>query len=210
MITNAHKITEKSLEEVFYEETKRAIDIVASVTMLAVFLPVMMATAAMIALTSKGSAIYAQKRLTKGGKIFYIYKFRTMAYDAEKHTGAVLAQDADPRVTKLGRFLRVTRLDELPQLINVVIGDMSLIGPRPERPEIAIEAAKKIPGFHNRLSVRAGITGLAQVSSGYASNIHGLSRKLRLDNIYIRNRSIKLDIYIAYRTVKVMISKAGR
>ncbi|MCL4145655.1 UNVERIFIED_CONTAM: hypothetical protein GTU68_001079, partial [Idotea baltica] len=126
-------------------------------------LPAMLIVAVVIRATSPGPAIYLQRRLTKGGKVFTIFKFRSMAATAEKESGAVMAAAGDMRVTPFGRFIRSTRLDELPQLINVMIGDMSFIGPRPERPELAKQLEEKLPDMPRRLEVNAGLTGLAQI-----------------------------------------------
>ncbi len=153
--------------------------------------------------------IFSQRRLTRHGKVFTMYKFRTMSVDAEQKTGAVWAVSEDPRVTKIGRVLRKFRIDELPQLLNVLAGDMSLIGPRPERPEIAAKLKKELPAFQRRLEVKAGITGLAQVGSGYASCVRSYQRKLALDLIYINNRCLLLDLRIALKTVFVVLTGAG-
>ena len=136
-------------------------------------------------------------------------KFRTMRQDAERETGAVIAQLHDVRVTGVGRFLRKTRLDELPQLWNVFQGDMSLIGPRPERPELAKNFEKKIKGFNRRLGVKAGLTGLAQVIQGYPDYTDGYRQKLALDILYIKRRSVFLDMWIALKTIGVVMSGSG-
>jgi lipopolysaccharide/colanic/teichoic acid biosynthesis glycosyltransferase len=132
-----------------------------------------------------------------------------MRVDAESTSGAVLATRGDPRVTPIGAFLRKTRLDELPQLLNVLKGEMSLIGPRPERPEIASQLSQSIPRFHRRLEARAGLTGLAQVVQGYPDGRKGYRRKVGLDLIYIRKRSPLLDMWIALRTVSVVLTGSG-
>jgi lipopolysaccharide/colanic/teichoic acid biosynthesis glycosyltransferase len=132
-----------------------------------------------------------------------------MRVDAEDGTGAVWAKSSDPRVTPVGSFLRLTRLDELPQLVNVIIGDMSLVGPRPERPEMSLELVKEYPQFHRRTEVKAGLTGLAQVDSGYASSISEYKEKLTLDIEYIDKRCFKLDFIISLKTIVVMINKVG-
>ncbi len=192
-----------------YEIVKAAFDFIVASALILVLFPLMLLVAALVKLTSPGPAIYSQVRLTKGGKKFTMFKFRTMCNDAERGTGAVWAKKGDPRVTKLGAFLRKTRLDELPQLVNVVRGEMSLIGPRPERPEIATELVKVLPRFSKRLEVKAGITGLAQTYSGYASNYDDYRRKLALDIKYVRDRSVAMDAAIIARTVRVVVSGDG-
>lgn len=188
---------------------KRGIDVLLAIFLLALLLPLMLIIAVAVRLSSPGPAVFAQRRLTDGGKVFTMYKFRTMRFDAEKGTGAVMARKSDPRVTLLGRFLRKTRLDELPQLLNVIVGDMSLIGPRPERPEIAKQLAKDLPEMRKRLAVKAGLTGLAQVNVGYASSAEDYKEKLDLDLKYIENRSLLLDLRILLRTIKVIITGFG-
>lgn len=184
-------------------------DVVGALLLLAVFSPLMLIIATAVKLTSRGPVIFVQRRLTCGGQVFSMYKFRTMHVNAERHTGPVWASKDDPRVTRMGRFLRRYRLDELPQLWNVVRGDMSLIGPRPERPELALRLERELPGFSRRLEVKGGITGLAQVSAGYAGCGESYQRKLALDIEYVNNRSLALDLRIAARTVVVMLTGFG-
>jgi len=191
-----------------YEAVKRGFDIFLSATLLTLASPVMFTVALAVRLTSPGRALYLQKRLTRGGRTFDMYKFRSMCVDAEAG-GAAFAKAKDPRVTPIGKFIRLTRLDELPQLINVLIGDMSLIGPRPERPEMARELAKEMPNFNRRLIVRAGLTGLAQVEGGYASDTESYKQKLALDLEYISKRSIALDCKIAWKTISVILTGHG-
>lgn len=138
-----------------------------------------------------------------------MYKFRTMVSNAESKTGAVFAEQGDARVTKIGKLMRQTRLDELPQLFNVLAGDMSLIGPRPERPEIAEMLSRKLPLFRKRLDVKAGLTGLAQTRLGYSASLRHYRRKVALDAIYIDNCCLFLDMKIALRTLSVLISSFG-
>ncbi len=192
-----------------YENVKRAFDIFGSLALIIVFAPVMGISAVLVGATSRGPIIFRQQRLTRGGEEFTMYKFRTMRLDAEAGMGAVWASDADPRVTRVGRFLRLSRLDELPQLFNVLVGDMSLIGPRPERPELARQLEQEIPLFGRRIEVKAGITGLAQVASGYAASIGSYRTKLAFDIEYVENRSLALDLEIAWKTLKVMLTGAG-
>lgn len=148
---------------------------------------------------------YMQERVGKDGRLFRVVKLRSMVNDAEKN-GAQWAEKDDPRVTRVGRFIRKTRIDELPQLINVLLGDMSIIGPRPERPKFVMEFNEQIPGFIERLCVKPGLTGWAQVNGGYDVKP---AEKLALDLYYIENRSVKLDILIMIKTICVMFSGSG-
>lgn len=194
----------------FYPKLKRVGDVVGASVLLVGFSPLMLAVAVAIKLTSKGPVIFRQTRLTRGGKVFTILKFRTMRQDAEALTGAVWASERDPRITKLGHYLRTLRIDELPQLLNVITGDMSLIGPRPERPEFATKLQEQLPSFNRRLEVKAGITGLAQVGAGYAADVESYRKKLALDRVYIKNHGFLMDLRIALRTVVVMLTGQGR
>lgn len=193
----------------YYETTKRGVDIFGASVLLVLLSPLMLCLCFAVRLTSRGPAIYTQRRLTQGKKVFHMYKFRTMVNDAESKTGPVWTASTDPRITPIGRFLRLSRLDELPQLLNVVIGDMSLIGPRPERPEFAAELSGELPSFYRRLEVKAGITGLAQVGPGYASNLQAYRKKLAFDLMYIKHRCLLLDLRIAAKTVLVIITGTG-
>lgn len=192
-----------------YQRLKRIFDIIGSIALLVILSPVMMLTALAVRLSSPGPVIFRQLRLTNGGREFVILKFRTMRQDAESKTGAVWASSGDPRITRIGTFLRKTRLDELPQLFNVLAGEMSLIGPRPERPEFAKQLEAELPSFNRRLEVKAGITGLAQIGNGYASCLESYRRKLALDRLYVKEQSFLLDLRIALRTVIVVITGDG-
>ena len=192
-----------------YDHVKRGIDVIGALTLGIILTPCMIGVAAVVRASSPGPILYRQRRLTQGGKEFMLCKFRTMRQDAERESGAVVAQLHDNRVTSVGRILRKTRLDELPQLWNVLQGDMSLIGPRPERPELAKNFEKKIRGFSRRLGVKAGLTGLAQVIQGYPEYTDGYRQKLALDVLYIKKKSIALDLWIAMKTVGVVISGSG-
>lgn len=181
---------------------KRIEDIVVAGCMLLVTSPFFLVIAFLIKGTDKGPVFYTQQRLTKGGKVFRIYKFRTMVVGAEKKSGPVKAGDKDSRVLPVGRFLRATRMDELPQLINILKGDMSLVGPRPERPELARIITKNIPEFEYRTKVKAGLTGYAQVYGRYCTTSYD---KLKLDLTYIRNYSIWMDLKLILMTPKVLL-----
>ena len=185
--------------------TKRFIDILLCTIGLLVAIPIIIITAIVIKLESKGPIFYLQERLGLGGKVFKLIKLRSMTVDAEKD-GMQWAKKDDPRVTKVGKFIRKTRIDELPQILNVLKGDMTLIGPRPERPEFTVQFEKEIPGFVNRLCVLPGITGWAQVNGGY--NITP-KEKLAFDLEYIENQSLRKDILIIWKTIRIVITGEG-
>ena len=183
---------------------KRSMDIVISAIVLLILALPMLLIAAAIKLEDGGPVFYRQKRLTRNGREFDILKFRSMIVDAEKYDGAVLATDNDPRITKVGRFMRPFRIDELPQLLNILKGDMSIVGPRPERKVIADEYCADIPEFAYRLKVRGGLTGYAQIYGKYNTSAYD---KLRLDLMYIENYSLLLDIKLMILTVRILFSK---
>ena len=185
---------------------KRAFDVCFAALLAIATLPVMLLAALAIRLTSRGPVLYRQQRLGKDGRPFTMVKLRTMHVDAERATGPVLASANDPRVTRLGRYLRALRLDELPQLWNVCRGDMSFVGPRPERPEFVRRFERDIPGYAERLKVRPGLTGYAQVNGEYRTSA---ATKLKYDLAYIYNRSFWLDLRILTETVKVMLTRRG-
>jgi len=182
---------------------KRSIDLVFGSIAAIISLPIALLLMVLIKIDG-GPVFYLQERLTRGGKLFKIYKFRTMIPDAEKISGPVLAEDKDPRITALGRFMRAIRLDELPQIINIVKGEMSLVGPRPERPFFTEQFEKEIPEYRFRLKVKAGLTGLAQVEGKYNTSVED---KLRYDLIYINNYSILRDFVIMLQTLKILFLK---
>jgi len=157
-----------------------------------------------IKLEDGGPVFYKQKRMTRNGHEFEILKFRSMIVDAEKYAGAVLATGDDPRITKVGKVIRATRLDEIPQILNILKGDMSIVGPRPERKVIADEYRKEIPEFDYRLKVRGGLTGYAQIYGKYNTSPYD---KLRLDLMYIENYSLLLDIKLIILTLRIIFSK---
>lgn len=188
---------------------KRIMDIVVSILFLIVGLPLMALIGIVIRLNSKGPALYLQRRVGYRGREFTLFKFRTMRTDAEKETGAVWATPDDPRVTGIGRFMRSTRLDELPQFLNVLMGNMSLVGPRPERRVFVDEFSKKIPFYTRRMNVKPGITGWAQIRRGYDTSLDDVREKLQYDLFYLENMSISLDIKILLNTFWVMITAKG-
>ncbi len=181
---------------------KRAFDLVVATVASVIALPLVPFIAIAVKLSSPGPVLYVQKRVGLGGRPFDLYKFRTMVANAEENTGPVLAAEDDPRITKVGRFLRATRLDELPQLINVIKGDMSFVGPRPERPMFVEQLSETIPEYGYRLKVRPGITGLAQVQGKYDTDP---ADKLRYDLYYIRNYSPLLDLQLLLQTARVIL-----
>lgn len=190
-----------SLEQKFL---KRTIDIVLAVIMLTVAMPFMLFTAIAVKLQDGGPVLYRQERLTLHGKSFTLYKFRSMVVDAEKQHGMQLSTQNDSRITKVGEFIRRTRLDELPQLWNVIIGDMSLVGPRPERPEFVKEHIRTMPEFSYRLKIRAGLTGYAQVVGKYNTTTYD---KLKMDLEYLTSYSLLLDFKILFLTLKVLFQR---
>jgi lipopolysaccharide/colanic/teichoic acid biosynthesis glycosyltransferase len=181
----------------------RAFDITGSVILLLLTSPLLLFSAVVVKATSRGPVIYKQKRVGKAGSIFILYKFRTMIDGAEEKTGPVWAQKDDGRVTPVGKILRCSRLDELPQLFNVFRGDMSMVGPRPERPYF-VSRHMALQGV--RLSVKPGLTGLAQVRAFY--NLKP-EHKVKYDSLYIQNRSLLLNIYILLQTIPVVFLKRG-
>jgi len=185
--------------------TKRAVDVCVAAAGLAVLSPLMAALAALIKLESRGPAIYRQRRLGLGCRPFQMLKFRSMVDQAEQETGPVWAQDDDPRCTPLGRILRPLHLDELPQLVNVLRGEMSLIGPRPERPELSEDLLQTMPAYRARLAVKPGITGWAQVNQGYDRGMDDVRRKLEYDLFYVRRGGLLFDAVILLRTIDAVI-----
>ena len=163
----------------------------------------------LIKLTSRGPILYRQKRVGLQGKVFHCYKFRTMKSDAEADTGPTWASDDDPRITKVGRFLRISRLDEIPQVWNVLKGDMAFVGPRPERPEFVEQLAMKIPYYNLRHATRPGITGWAQTCYKYGNTFEDSKQKLRYDLYYIKNCSLAFDIWIMFTTIRTVLLGKG-
>jgi sugar transferase (PEP-CTERM system associated) len=188
---------------------KRAASILISIVGLALTLPLLPFIILAVKLTSAGPAFYRQKRVGCDGIVFNCYKFRTMRADAEADTGATWALDDDPRITRVGKFLRMSRLDEIPQLWNVLKGDMSLVGPRPERPEFTDYLSREIPYYQLRHTIRPGITGWAQIRYRYANSLDDAREKLRYDLFYIKNMSIGLDLLVFFQTIKVILFSQG-
>lgn len=193
-----------------YELGKRLLDIIGAIVGLAIFLVLLPFISVAIAVESGFPILYWQERLGKGGKEFKIVKFRTMYQDAEKDGKAQMAGEKDPRITRIGNFLRSTRLDEFPQFWNVLHGEMSLAGPRAERAQWVATFQQEIPFYRARLLVKPGISGWAQVNYGYAANVEDTSVKLEYDLYYIKHRSVLMDIAIILRTVSTMLGGKGR
>ena len=223
---------------VMYRVLKRLIDIVGALVGLVLALPLLIVVPILIKLDSPGPVFYRQTRVGIDrrkkdrrycqktgiardkrsrdrrredyyGELFKVIKFRTMVHEAEKQSGPVWATKGDSRVTRLGQFLRKSRIDEIPQFINVLKGDMALVGPRPERPHFVEKLAEEVEGYTERLAVKPGLTGLAQVESGYDSSIATVARKVRLDQKYIQEMSLTTDVKILLKTVKVVLTGKG-
>ena len=188
---------------------KRVIDLLTSLCALIVGLPLMTLIAIAIKVSSPGPVLYRQTRVGEGGRYFTLYKFRSMQTDAESDSGPTWAKDQDPRVTGIGRILRHCRFDELPQLLNVLRGDMSLVGPRPERPELEGKLIELVPLYVQRQLVKPGITGWAQVRHGYCTSVADARVKLQYDLFYIKNMSLALDLLILFMTTKTVIRRMG-
>ncbi|UNC93465.1 sugar transferase [Candidatus Contubernalis alkaliaceticus] len=186
------------------EQIKRGLDCIVAVIGLVITLPITLLTGLAIKLTSPGQVFFLQERVGRKGKLFMLYKFRTMVENAEGNTGPVLATENDPRITRVGKILRAARIDEIPQLINVLKGDMSIVGPRPERPVFVEQFEKEIPGYSYRHLMKAGITGLAQVAGNYSTSVED---KLRYDLLYTSGSSSVVDLKIMLQTIKVLMMK---
>ncbi len=187
---------------------RRGRDLIAGSALLVLTLPVTVVAAGLIKLDSPGPVFYRQTRVGRHGKTFTLLKFRSMRVDAERE-GPRWASVGDPRVTRVGRFLRLTRIDELPQLLNVLRGDMSLIGPRPERPHFVDQLAEVVPDYQSRHEIPPGITGWAQVNYPYGASVEDARHKLTYDLYYLRHRSRGLDFRILLRTVRVVLFGIG-
>jgi lipopolysaccharide/colanic/teichoic acid biosynthesis glycosyltransferase len=179
---------------------KAAADVLVAAALLIPAVPVMLACVALVRLTSRGPAVYTQTRVGRGGRVFTLYKIRTMYHDCESLTGPRWCLPGDPRITPVGWWLRKLHLDELPQLVNVLRGDMSLVGPRPERPEIVKRLRQSVPGYDRRHAVTPGITGFAQIHLPPDSCIRSVKNKLVYDLFYVRNRSARLELFILFAT----------
>ena len=188
---------------------KRLMDVAAATIGLAVSLPIVALLAIAIKLTSPGPVFYRQERVGQDGRLFFVWKLRSMRQDAEAETGPVWATREDSRVTRVGRLMRRSRLDELPQLWNVLNGDMSLVGPRPERPQFVRDLTRQIPFYGQRHVVKPGVTGWAQVRYTYGASIEDATEKLQYDLYYIKHMSVAFDLYIVFDTIKTVVMRAG-
>lgn len=192
----------------WFNPIKRGLDILLVLLAAPILLPLALALSIIIRIGSRGPAIYRQQRIGLNGQTFTLLKFRSMRVDAEVD-GAQFTTANDPRITTFGKLLRKTRLDEIPQLWNVLKGEMSLVGPRPERPQFVNEYEESIPHYELRHSVRPGLTGWAQIETGYSSDREGTARKLERDFYYIKYRAISLDLFIIYRTIRTVVFGSG-
>jgi sugar transferase (PEP-CTERM system associated) len=188
---------------------KRAMDITFSLTLLIATLPLLIILSILIKLDSRGPVFYRQARVGLRGQVFSIYKFRSMVVDAESKSGAKWAQAGDPRVTRIGRFIRRMRIDEIPQVLNVLKGEMSFVGPRPERPEFVKELSKEIRFYNERHRTKPGLTGWAQINYPYGASVKDANEKLKYDLYYLKNRSILLDIFILLQTLRIVVFGEG-
>ena len=189
---------------------KEILDRIMAAVGLVVFAPLLAVLAVLIKLTSPGPVFFLQRRVGKDGRLFNIIKLRTMVTDAEQATGPIWAQENDPRITPIGRFLRATHLDEVPQLLNVLKGEMSLVGPRPERPVFVEQFRYQIPHYEKRLSVKPGITGLAQVCHTYDETLRDVRKKLAYDLMYIRKMCLMVDLAIMLLTLRRVTGRGAR
>ncbi|MDO8986878.1 MAG: sugar transferase, partial [Coriobacteriia bacterium] len=190
----------------WFGSAKRIVDVLGSLVLLVVLSPVLLVASLAILIAMGWPVVFSQERSGKDTKPFTVYKLRTMVQGAELETGPVLAVENDSRITPLGRFLRTYRLDELPQLLNILFGQMSFVGPRPERPFFVTTYINEIPGYRERFRIKPGVTGLAQVSGGYATTPE---RKLKYDLIYMYHQNLSMDLQIIIETLRVVLTGRG-
>ena len=193
-----------------YEIVKRSGDIIFAIVIGVISLILYPFAILAVKISSPGPIFYRQKRVGQLGKVFEIVKFRTMRKDAEKDTGAIWTTENDPRITKVGNFLRKTRLDEVPQVWNILKGEMSFVGPRAERPEFHDLLRKNVPFYEERYLIKPGLSGWAQINFHYGSSVQDAAEKLKYDLYYIKNRSLLLDLGIILKTVRIAFKQAGR
>ena len=188
---------------------KRTVDVICSLLLLLLLWPIMLLTAVAVRFESRGPVLFRQTRVGRDGRVFTLMKFRSMRMDAEQQTGPVWTAEDDPRVTRVGRFIRKTRLDELPQLFNVLAGSMSLVGPRPERRHFVDDLSEQIPYYHLRHIVKPGITGWAQINYPYGSSVEDALHKLQFDLFYVKNHSVLFDLSVLFSTIKTVVLQQG-
>lgn len=193
-----------------YDLAKRALDFIGGIVAGIIALPILCIVALLVKWSSPGPVFFSQTRVGRLGRKFTMYKVRTMVADAEKQSGAVWAKENDPRTTRIGQFLRTTRLDELPQLWNIIRGEMSFVGPRAERPEFHKDIKEGVPFYEERYLIKPGLTGWAQIKYPYGASIKDTAEKLQYDLYYIKHRSIALDLAIVVKTLNIVLRKAGR
>jgi lipopolysaccharide/colanic/teichoic acid biosynthesis glycosyltransferase len=189
---------------------KEVLDRVCALVGLVLFLPALAICGILIKATSAGPVFFVQRRVGRNGKVFGIIKLRTMVSDAEQSTGPIWAQENDPRVTRIGRLLRATHFDEVPQLVNVLRGEMAIVGPRPERPVFVEQFRRRIPNYEARHLVKPGITGLAQVYHHYDETIRDVKRKLGYDLLYVKKMCLMIDVAIVFLTIRRLTGKGAR
>ena len=208
LISSARAPGRAEQEPAWTGTVRRLRDITGSLLLLFLTLPLCLLVACLIKLESRGPVMYRQERVGLHGKVFTLLKFRSMRQDAEAR-GPAWAQQQDPRVTRVGAFIRRTRIDELPQLINVLKGEMGFVGPRPERPHFVDQLAEVIPFYRDRACVKPGITGWAQVNYPYGASIEDARQKLSYDLYYVKHRNLFLDVLILFATVRVILFQEG-
>lgn len=204
-LQGARAVRESRLERALH----RGLDIVASLLLILLTLPLLLLVAVAIRIDSRGPILYRQERVGRDGRVFTILKFRSMSVDAEAGGTEVWASVGDPRVTRIGQILRITRIDEIPQVVNILRGDMAFVGPRPERPTFVAQLSEAIPHYQDRSIVRPGLTGWAQIRYRYGASVEDARTKLSYDLYYIRERSIILDLRIIVSTVRVVLCGLG-
>jgi exopolysaccharide biosynthesis polyprenyl glycosylphosphotransferase len=207
-VGTSNDVSGRRRDTVWYEVSRRTLDVIGSLLLLAFTLPLLLLVAFLIKTDSPGPVLYRQSRVGLIGRTFTILKFRSMRVDAEA-AGPRWATDRDPRMTRIGAFIRATRLDEVPQLLNVLRGEMSLVGPRPERPHFVLQLAAIIPRYNERTHVLPGITGWAQINYPYGASAEDARAKLAFDLFYINNRTLLLDLRILLRTIPVVLFRIG-
>jgi exopolysaccharide biosynthesis polyprenyl glycosylphosphotransferase len=204
-LARSNGMREGPVEGVF----RRGFDILLGSVLLLATLPLLLITALAIKLDSPGPVFYRQERVGRGGRVFTLFKFRSMRQDAEAAGAPVWASQRDDRVTRVGRIIRLTRIDEIPQVLNVLRGDMAFVGPRPERPAFVEQLGRIIPHYNDRAVVKPGITGWAQVNYPYGASVEDARMKLAYDLYYVRRRSLFLDLLILVATVRVVLFQEG-